>query len=117
VDAYMVKRLVGMPGDTIRMSGYVLSVKPRGAAEFSSEQQGAAESYAVVTDAQAPGWDAALPASGTLPERVLGSDEYFVLGDNRPESSDSRSWGPVGRARIIGKVVFRYWPPRSFGRL
>ncbi|HUO50724.1 MAG TPA: signal peptidase I [Candidatus Paceibacterota bacterium] len=40
----------------------------------------------------------------------LASDEYFVLGDNRAESSDSRVWGPLQRKYIIGKVVARLWP-------
>jgi signal peptidase I len=40
----------------------------------------------------------------------LGPDEYFVLGDNRGSSKDSRSFGPVNRSFIIGRVVFRGWP-------
>jgi signal peptidase I len=40
-----------------------------------------------------------------------------VMGDNRPDSSDSRSWGPVPLDRIIGKVIYRYWPPRVIGKL
>lgn len=40
----------------------------------------------------------------------LGADEYFMLGDNRPNSRDSRSFGPVRLDQIIGRVVLRYWP-------
>lgn len=40
----------------------------------------------------------------------LEPDEYFVMGDNRPNSRDSRSFGPVHLAQIIGRVVLRYWP-------
>jgi signal peptidase I len=47
---------------------------------------------------------------------VLGEDEYFVMGDNRNRSSDSRRFdAPVHREHIIGKVVFRYWPLSKLG--
>lgn len=40
----------------------------------------------------------------------LGDDEYFVLGDNRNSSKDSRSFGSVNKSFIIGRVIFRGWP-------
>ena len=46
---------------------------------------------------------------------TVGPDEYFVLGDNRNNSSDSHSWGMVSIKKIIGKVWLTYWPPQMMG--
>jgi signal peptidase I len=41
---------------------------------------------------------------------ILGPGEYFVIGDNRPGSTDSRFFGPVDIDHVLGKIVLRYWP-------
>ena len=46
---------------------------------------------------------------------ILEDNEYLVLGDNRNNSSDSHVWGTLPRDKIIGKTVFRYWPPDKWG--
>ena len=46
-----------------------------------------------------------------------GHDEYFVMGDNRRKSRDSRVFGPVHARSIIGRVWFKYWPPSAWGLL
>jgi signal peptidase I len=117
VNDSMVKRIVGMPGDTLRLRSFEAFVKPKGSKEFLPE----AELLPVRLPSQQAslpkGWDSSLPFSGNAADIVLGEDQYFVLGDNRPESSDSRSWGPIPGSRILAKVIFRYWPPRSIGKL
>lgn len=48
-------------------------------------------------------------------EIKVGVNQYFVFGDNRNASSDSREWGPITKEEIVGRVFFRYWPLASFG--
>ncbi|MBT3249964.1 MAG: signal peptidase I [Candidatus Pacebacteria bacterium] len=47
----------------------------------------------------------------------LGANEYFVSGDNRPYSSDSRAWGPIKKEDIVGRVFYRYWPIKAIGKI
>ena len=115
VNGFMVKRIIGLPGDTLRLSGYTVSIRPVGASDFLPEDQLIHARYMVSTLQGAPGVGPTTPLGGSGAEITLGSDEYYVLGDNRPDSSDSRSWGPLKRDRIQGKVIYRYWPPGNLG--
>ena len=108
-----VKRIIGVPGDTVRMAGYRAEVRPAGATEFAAEPSLSRRSYEPRIGAELPD---ATPFGGSLPEVVLGEGEYFVLGDNRGDSSDSRSWGAVRMERFVGVVIWRYFPLRRFGR-
>jgi signal peptidase I len=112
----MVKRLIGMPGDTLRLKDFQAFIKPRGATQFVPEAEMLDSLLPPVKVSLPRGWDASLPLSGNAADIVLGEDAYFVLGDNRQESSDSRSWGPISGSRIQAKVIYRYWPPRSIGK-
>jgi len=50
-------------------------------------------------------------------DRTLGPDEYWVVGDRPDASTDSNTFGPVGRSAILGVVRLRYWPPSRFAAL
>jgi signal peptidase I len=117
VNGYMVKRVIGIPGDTVRVSGYRASIKTQGASAFVPEQQLISAAYVLQTVLNVPGVTDATPLAGNAPEILLKPNEYFVLGDNRPDSSDSRSWGPLAAERIVGRVIYRYWPPNALGKL
>ncbi|MDR2397571.1 MAG: signal peptidase I [Spirochaetaceae bacterium] len=113
--AYL-KRLIGLPGDEITMTNYVLRIKPKGESYTFTEFELADKTYDV-TIPQVPAlWDASIPFSGNRETIVLGEDECFVLSDDRSNTNDSRTWGPVPVKHIAGKVLFRYWPFTRFGR-
>lgn len=117
VNRFVVKRVIGVPGDTIRLQAFTASIKPRGASDYTPEAQLIREPFERRIEFAPTGWDPSLPFSGSAVDVTLGAGEYYVLGDNRTSSSDSRSWGPLEETRIIGRVVFRYWPLRSLGGL
>ena len=87
-----VKRIVGEPGDTIAISGGVVSIN--GARLDEPYLRG--------------------PGFGDLSPVQLDEGEYFVLGDNRAGSRDSRHWGPLESEYIIGRVWAIYWPQSAW---
>ncbi len=94
-----IKRVVAGPGDVIRIiAGHVYR---NGIRE--------PDSY---TDACGNGPRCTFPSPIKIP-----SGEYFMMGDNRPDSDDSRFWGPVPNRWIIGVAFFTYWPPDRIGFL
>ena len=88
-----VKRIVGLPGDRVRLDGDGL---------FVNDEQ-VTQSFAHVQD----------PAG--MDERIVPPDSYFVLGDNRPISCDSREFGVVPADLLRGTVRARFWPFSSMG--
>lgn len=95
-----VKRVVGEPGDRVEVVD--------GQAIVDGEPL--AEEWATVPCRGG----ASCNQGGSV---TLGPDTYFVMGDNRPSSSDSRTWGPIRRDWIIGEAVASYWPPNRIGGL
>jgi len=91
---YFIKRIIGVPGDTVIIDGNEVTIKN---AEYPD---GIILNEPYIAD-MAPG----APINETLGER-----EYFVMGDNRGASFDSRSWGPLNDSAIIGIAMLRLWP-------
>jgi signal peptidase I len=89
-----IKRVIGLPGDTIEVHEGVVRVNGQDLAEnyLDSRLNLAHRSQAAVH---------------------VKPNYYFVLGDNRDNSSDSRIWGLVPKKYIYGKALFRYWPPAA----
>ena len=105
----LIKRIIGMPGDTVSLSGgsvyingqklnepYVRTVngKPEPSDPFSN----------------------GLPWSLQQPYKVPAGS-YFLMGDNRTHSGDSREIGPIARGQFVGRAFARYWPPGRIGGL
>lgn len=90
----IIKRIIGMPGDTVSIKDNTVYVNDEELEE-----------------------DYAYGETSDYEEITLGDDEYFILGDNRPISKDSRYFGPVKEDEIIGKVNFRLWPFNKFGTI
>jgi signal peptidase I len=92
-----VKRVVGLPGDLIQVSdGHVIRNGRAANEPFATHCGG--------------------PECNLAPIQVP-KGTYFMMGDNRANSDDSRFWGPVPRAWIIGKAMVTYWPPDRVGGL
>jgi signal peptidase I len=121
INEYEIKRIVGIPGDAIKIEHFTVYIKPKGRTAFIEEKQLAGNKYKINNEfaghAYPAGWENRLPFSGNMQEIILGPDEYFVLGDNRLLWSDARFFGPVKLDSIVSKVVLRYWPFEKFGGL
>ena len=121
MNEHVIKRIVGMPGDAVKIERFIVYIKPKGEVEFKTERQLTGQSYKIYDDFAdhifPRGWDAGFPFSGYMQEIILGQDEYFVIGDNRLLFSDSRFFGPITYNAIVSKVIARYWPFEKFGGL
>ncbi len=89
----LVKRVIGLPGETIEVFDGVAYIDGRRLDE----------PYL------------ASPAASPYPARRLGTDEYFVMGDNRGNSRDSRAFGPIHLDSIVGRAWIIYWPVADWG--
>jgi signal peptidase I len=98
-DDTFIKRVVGLPGDKLSVvGGHVI-------------RNGKRESDSYINPCSG-GQGCDFPRTFTVPP-----DHYFMMGDNRGNSDDSRYWGPIPRSSIIGEAFATYWPPDRIGLL
>ncbi len=97
---FYIKRIIGLPGETVSIERGIVTVT-----HVNGEKTTLAEPYVIDED-----------ATYTL-DAMLGNEQYFVMGDNRPKSSDSRVWGPLPKEDIIGRAYFRVYPVAQAGVL
>lgn len=111
-DIAYIKRVVGLPGDKIEIKHDY-----DGSAYVYINDKKYEENYikSIYEYPSCPGVD--LPQMALMSDRVmkcgpfeLGDDEYFMMGDNRGNSQDSRYWGVLKKDRFIGRAVFLFWP-------
>lgn len=83
-----LRRIIGLPGDTVQIDG----------------------THVIVNGVTLNEPYVSMNATPIVNTWKIPPDQYFVLGDNRPASQDSRYWGPIPKAYIVGKAIFVYWP-------
>ncbi|MHB1535284.1 MAG: signal peptidase I [Acidimicrobiales bacterium] len=89
-ETYLVKRVIGLPGDRVSSQGNNVLVNGK-----------------VLSQPWLPAYD---PLGRPITTQVVPPHEYFMLGDNRSESCDSRYWGDVPRSNMVGRVILLFWP-------
>jgi signal peptidase I len=92
-DRDYIKRVIGLPGELVEVKQGRVYINGKPLAEDYLTRLG----------------------SYTTQPVTLGPEEYYVLGDNRDNSNDSHSWGPLPRSNIVGKAWISYWPPKDWG--
>lgn len=90
---YFIKRVIGIPGDTVSINGNTVTIISEDGTETTLREP----------------YIARMSPNNQITE-VLGASEYFVMGDNRDASSDSRAWGTVTRDEIVGRAFLRLFP-------
>ncbi|MCW5851014.1 MAG: signal peptidase I [Anaerolineae bacterium] len=93
LDRDYIKRIIGLPGETVEVRQGRVFINNAPLEEKYIQR----------------------PGSYTKPPTTLGPKEYFVLGDNRDNSNDSHTWGPLPEDLIEGKAWVTYWPPQDWG--
>jgi signal peptidase I len=90
----LVKRVIGLPGDELTSRNNTIYINGKKLVEH---------------------WNHAPNLGSDIGYVKVPEDQYFMMGDNRPSSCDSRMWGTLPKSLIVGKVVLRIWPLSNFG--
>jgi signal peptidase I len=85
----LVKRVIGLPGDHVSSNGNTIYINGHALNES---------------------WSHIEPLGGVIGNVTVPAGRYFMMGDNHPNSCDSRSWGTISRSYVVGRVVMRIWP-------
>ncbi len=104
-DVDFIKRIIGLPGEKVTISDGKVTIK-------NNEHK---DGFVLQEPYETLGPTAGGKEAPQNTEVQVGENEYFVLGDNRLESFDSRSWGNLPKKNIIGKAWLRYWPLNKIG--
>jgi len=99
-----IKRIIGLPGETVQTQN--------GSIIISSSENG--EDTFILDETE---YLSSLNHNTQFSSFVLEEDEYFVLGDNRRFSSDSRRWGVLPEKNIVGRTLIRLLPPNAFAKV
>jgi len=116
---FYVKRIIALPGDEISMNNYIFKVKTSansaaaGGDDISfslTEFELSVKPYHPVIPQTHIFWDESIPFSGHMDPVLLGPNQYFVVSDDRGNTNDSRTWGPIPASIIKARAVLRIWP-------
>ena len=127
-DLYLVKRVVGVPGDRIHLHSGIVYLngqpqnEPQAAKPTEADYQPYRDDFPAVSTTEnsevTAEWSVDLPTHLQAGDLVVPPGKYFAMGDNRTVSLDSRYWGFVPRENIVGRPMFVYWsfvtPPDQF---
>jgi signal peptidase I len=103
----LIKRIIGLPGDSISLTDGAVYINGKRLDEpYVRRVNGVPEPSEPFSNG--------LPWSLQRPYTVP-ADSYFVMGDNRTDSGDSREFGPVPRGKLVGRAFALYWPPGRIG--
>jgi signal peptidase I len=110
-----IRRVIALPGDEVSITNFVARVRPASDPYTYTEYESASKLYYNNIPENDVLWDESVPFSGDMEPVLLKEGECFVLADDRSNTNDSRTWGPVSTANIAGKALLCFWPFTKFG--